>query len=88
MTHPLITQDHIDTFQKDGVVMIKGLFADEVVTLREGVARNMSDPGPYAAENLHKGRQVAFLMTIVTGPAFPSLKMLFATLLLLKLVRI
>ena len=60
MTHPLITQDHIDTFQKDGVVMIKGLFADEVVTLREGVARNMSDPGPYAAENLHKGEAGRF----------------------------
>ena len=60
MTHPLITQDHIDTFQKDGVVMIKGLFADEVDTLREGVARNMSDPGPYAAENLHKGEAGRF----------------------------
>ena len=60
MTHPLITQDHIETFQKDGVVMIKGLFADEVDMLRDGVARNMSDPGPHAAENLHKGEAGRF----------------------------
>ncbi|WP_296421210.1 phytanoyl-CoA dioxygenase family protein [Pseudooctadecabacter sp.] len=59
MTHSLIAQSHIDTFQRDGVVLIKGLFADHVDTLRAGVDRNMADPGPYAAENLHdheKGR--------------------------------
>ena len=51
--HPLITQDHIDTYQRDGVVLIKGLWADHVDTLRAGIARNMANPGPYAAENLH-----------------------------------
>ena len=53
MTHALITQDHIDTFQRDGVVLIKGLFADHIDALRAGIDRNMADPGPYAAENLH-----------------------------------
>jgi hypothetical protein len=60
MTHPLITKTQIDRFQRDGVVMIKGLFADHVDTLREGVARNMVEPGPYAAENLHKGEAGRF----------------------------
>ena len=55
MTHPLITQEHIDTYQAEGVVLIKGLFADHVDTLRAGVARNMDAPGPYAAENLKEG---------------------------------
>ena len=50
--HALITQDHIDIFQRDGVVLIKGLFADHVETLRKGIEVNMSKPGPYAAENL------------------------------------
>ena len=57
--HPLVTQEHIDAFQRDGVVLIRGLFADHVDALRAGVDRNMADPGPYAAENLHnheKGR--------------------------------
>ena len=26
MLHPLITQDDVDTFQRDGVVLIRGLF--------------------------------------------------------------
>lgn len=55
MTHPLITQDHIDAFQRDGVVFIKGLFADHVDTIRAGIERNMAEPGPYAAENLKEG---------------------------------
>ena len=55
MTHPLLTQAHVDAYQTDGVVLIKGLFADHVDTLRAGVERNMNDPGPYAAENLKDG---------------------------------
>ncbi len=51
----MITQDHIDTYQRDGVVLVRGLFADHVETLRAGVERNLANPGPYAAENLHKG---------------------------------
>lgn len=50
--HPLITQDHIDAYQRDGVVLVKGLFKDDVETIRAGIDLNMADPGPYAAENL------------------------------------
>lgn len=60
MPHPLITQDHIDTYQADGVVLVRGLFADHVETLRAGVARNMAEPGPYAAENLKGGERGRF----------------------------
>ena len=52
--HDLISQHHIDTYQTDGVVMVRGLFADHVDQLRAGIDRNMAEPGPYAAENLHK----------------------------------
>ncbi|WP_299777872.1 phytanoyl-CoA dioxygenase family protein [uncultured Roseobacter sp.] len=54
MPHPLITKEDIDTYTRDGVVLIRGLFADHVEALRAGVAQNMAHPGPYAAENLHK----------------------------------
>jgi ectoine hydroxylase-related dioxygenase (phytanoyl-CoA dioxygenase family) len=60
MTHALITQDQIDSFQRDGVILIKGLFADHVDTLRAGVDRNMADPGPYASENLKSGEKGRF----------------------------
>lgn len=55
MAHPLLTQDHIDTFQRDGVVIIRGLFKDYVEILRAGIERNMAEPGPYASENLKAG---------------------------------
>ncbi len=60
MPHPLITQDHIDTFQRDGVVLVAGLFADQVETIRAGIERNMADPGPYAAENLKPAERGRF----------------------------
>lgn len=53
--HPRVTQADIDSYQADGVVLIKGLFADHVETLRAGIERNMAEPGPYAAENLKPG---------------------------------
>jgi len=52
MTHPLVTEAHSNAFTRDGVVLIRGLFADHVATLRAGVERNLASPGRYAAENL------------------------------------
>lgn len=53
--HKLLTQSDIDTFQKDGVVLVKGLFKSHVEPIRAGIERNMTEPGPYAAENLKEG---------------------------------
>jgi ectoine hydroxylase-related dioxygenase (phytanoyl-CoA dioxygenase family) len=50
-----IDQTTIEAYARDGAVLIKGLFADHVDTLRAGVARNLAEPGPYAAENLNAG---------------------------------
>ena len=55
-----VTRDMVTTFQRDGVVMIPGLFSDHVDMLRRGVERNMTDPGPYAAENLKSGESGRF----------------------------
>ena len=55
MTHPLLTPQHIQDYHTDGAVLVRGLFKDQVEQLRAGVERNMSEPGPYAAENLHAG---------------------------------
>ncbi|APG48261.1 phytanoyl-CoA dioxygenase family protein [Phaeobacter porticola] len=60
MVHPLITQDHIDQFQRDGVVLIRGLFADQVEILRDGVEANMAHPGPYASNNEKAGQTGRF----------------------------
>lgn len=60
MTHPLLTRDDIDSYQRDGVVLVKGLFADHVETLRRGIEANMADPGPYASNNEKSGETGRF----------------------------
>jgi len=50
-----ISATTIDAFQRDGAVLIKGLWTNWVDSLRAGIARNMAEPGPYAAENLKPG---------------------------------
>ena len=53
--HPLLTPEIVEAFQRDGVALVRGLFRDQVDLLRAGVARNMEEPGPHAAENLKPG---------------------------------
>jgi ectoine hydroxylase-related dioxygenase (phytanoyl-CoA dioxygenase family) len=61
MTHNLITSDHIDTYQKDGVVFVKGLFKDYVATLREGIEANMAEPSEFGEQpNLKQGAKGTF----------------------------
>lgn len=55
-----INQEQIDAFQKEGVVLIKGLFKNWVDKIRTGIERNMKEPGPQAAENLKEGEKGRF----------------------------
>ena len=58
--HSLITARHIEDYQRDGVVLIKGLFAGYIDLVRDGIEANMRSPGPYAAENLKPGESGRF----------------------------
>ncbi len=60
MPHPLVTRDMIETYQNDGVVLVKGLFANQVEQLRDGIAVNMAEPGPFASENKKEGESGRF----------------------------
>lgn len=51
----LVTEQMVADFQRDGAVLVKGLWKDWVEPLRAGIARNMAEPGPYGAENLKPG---------------------------------
>lgn len=55
-----IDQSQIESFEADGVVLIRGLFRDWVESIRDGIGRNMADPGTYAAENLKPGEPGRF----------------------------
>jgi len=55
-----VSDQQIADYRRDGAVLIKGLFAPWVETLRAGVARNMAEPGPYASENTKPGERGRF----------------------------
>ncbi|HUY83574.1 MAG TPA: phytanoyl-CoA dioxygenase family protein [Steroidobacteraceae bacterium] len=55
-----VAAEDVAAYERDGAVLIRGLFAPWVETLRAGVARNMAEPGPYAAENLPPGASGRF----------------------------
>lgn len=52
---PLVTDADVEAFQRDGAVVIRGLWADWTEVIRAGIERNLNEPGPYAAENLKPG---------------------------------
>lgn len=52
MKSELVTLKHVEDFQRDGAVLIKGLFRQYVDIICKGIEKNMNDPGPYGAENL------------------------------------
>ncbi|QJF52140.1 phytanoyl-CoA dioxygenase family protein [Roseobacter ponti] len=60
MAQPLISGQDITSYQRDGVVLIRGLFSQHVETLRAGVERNMAEPGPFASENQRGGETGRF----------------------------
>lgn len=76
---PIITQDQIDTYRRDGVVLVPGLFADHVDTLRAGVARNMDAPGPYASENKRDGERGRFFDDYCNWQRIPEFEQVIRT---------
>ena len=49
-----LSQDQIATYQRDGVLHLKGAFADWVDPLRAGLERNLAEPGPFRCESTHE----------------------------------
>ncbi len=50
----------IEAFKRDGAVLIKGLYKDQVETLKAGIERNMQAPGPFASNNYKEGHRGLF----------------------------
>nr|WP_040819124.1 phytanoyl-CoA dioxygenase family protein [Litoreibacter arenae] len=51
MERPMITDQQIADFQRDGAVVVRGVFTDWVDVMAEGIERNIREPGEYASEN-------------------------------------
>ena len=56
----LVTDEMIEAYQRDGVVLVKGMWADWVEQLRSGIERNMAEPSEFGAENLKPGEAGRF----------------------------
>ena len=48
----LVSQTDIEAFRRDGVLLVRGMFADWVAPLQAGVATNLAEPGPDARKYL------------------------------------
>jgi ectoine hydroxylase-related dioxygenase (phytanoyl-CoA dioxygenase family) len=70
----LVRDADVEAYQRDGVVVIRGLWRDHVDTLRAGIARNMAEPGPYAAENLHAHEAGRFFDDYCNWQRIPEFK--------------
>ena len=46
----LLARTMVDDFQRDGVLLLRGVFAEWINRLRDGVEFNMNNPGPYGRE--------------------------------------
>jgi ectoine hydroxylase-related dioxygenase (phytanoyl-CoA dioxygenase family) len=79
MMKVVVTPEQIATYQRDGAVLIKGLFADHVDELRAGVERNMNEPGPYAAENLKPGEGGRFFDDYCNWNRIPEFERVIAS---------
>ena len=55
-----VTQAMVEAYQRDGVVLVKGLWADWVEELRAGVARNMAAPSSAQMATLKPGEAGQF----------------------------
>jgi ectoine hydroxylase-related dioxygenase (phytanoyl-CoA dioxygenase family) len=55
-----VTAKMVADYQRDGAVLIKGIWADWVEDLRKGIARNMADPSPGVMATLKPGEMGSF----------------------------
>lgn len=47
----MISKTDIEAYERDGAIVVRGVFKDWIETMAEGVAHNMAEPGQYASEN-------------------------------------
>ena len=60
MLNPILSTEEVEKFEKEGVLLIKGLFQHYVDIIQKGIEKNLLNPGPYAAENLKDGEKGRF----------------------------
>jgi len=60
MTQSLVPQSTIETFQRDGAVLVKGALTKWIDVLADGLARNQREPSPTARYHTGEGETAFF----------------------------
>ena len=66
------SESDIAAFKRDGAICLRGVFSKWVETIRAGIERNLSDPGPYGTENVAEGDTGSFFDALTRHPMVPS----------------
>lgn len=69
-----LQKEDVTQFQRDGVVLLKGLFDGCCDKIEEAIEANLASPGPYAAENVKSGEQGRFFDDYCNWQRLPSLQ--------------
>lgn len=56
----LLDPQQVSDFEKDGVIVMRGVFSDWIESLRVGVDFNMANPGPMGREYVEEGKPGRF----------------------------
>lgn len=70
--HRSVDADLIDAFDRDGAIVLRGVFTDWIDALRSGVAVNEAAPGPSFAENVPPGGSGRFWDDYVNWTRIPE----------------
>lgn len=74
MPEPNITDRQIADYDRDGAVLLPGLFAGWVDRIADAIEHNMREPGEYAAENLKPGEDGRFFDDYCNWGRIPALE--------------
>ncbi len=67
-----ITTTQIETYQRDGALVLRGAFSGWVERLREGFEQNLAEPGPFAIENVRAGESGRFFEDYCNWQRIPA----------------
>jgi ectoine hydroxylase-related dioxygenase (phytanoyl-CoA dioxygenase family) len=56
----ILSEHQVSEFQRDGVLVLRGVFNDWIDSLRDGVETNMREPGPWGREYLDENQSGRF----------------------------
>ena len=69
-----VNSSDIESFERDGAVLIKGLFSGFIDQITTGIDKNLSNPGKYAADNLTDGELGRFFDDYCNWQNIPEFK--------------